>query len=55
MGKRKNYITELPPEPKYRVHPWGKDSEVVLQIPERPNWWFRIWMFVCFGWRFEPI
>ena len=49
-------MIKLPPEPKYTMHPFGEgDETIVINLPERPNWWIRFWMFTFFGWRFRPI
>ena len=49
-------ITSTWPKPKYYMKPFGgNDETIVINLPERPNWWVRFWMFVFFGWRFEKI
>ena len=43
----------LPPDPKWEVSPFGKESMIKVLMPERPCLWNRIWMRLFFGWKFE--
>ncbi len=41
-------------ESKWQVAPFS-DRRVLVMLPTRPSLWYRIWMRVFFGWKFERL
>ena len=44
-------IVEVP-EYKWIVTPL---PDITISMVDRPCWWYRLWMRIFFGWRFEAI
>ena len=53
MAGREMQIIE-PLKSEWKVAPFI-DEQILVFLPTRPSLWYRIWMRVFFGWRFEKI
>ena len=48
----KNSLFVYHPDPKWQLHPF---DGLIVNMEKAPNWWWRMWLYVFFGWKWKKI